>query len=57
MTQWKKLIFDDEIKVRESVGWLLYRLSLHQRGIEMMNESKTIYKMVDILIHFVFLKK
>jgi hypothetical protein len=48
----QNLIFDDEIKVRESVGWLLYRLSLHQKGIEMMNESKTIYKMVDAFNSF-----
>ena len=26
----QKLIFDEVTKVRESVGWLLYRLSLHK---------------------------
>ena len=43
----QKLIFDDEVKVRESVGWLLYRLSLHQNGTLMMNKSGSIFKMVD----------
>ena len=41
------LIFDKETKVRESVGWLLYRLSMHKEGTKMMNKSKTIYKIVD----------
>ena len=42
----QKLIYDSETKVRESVGWLLYRLSLHNDGTMMMNESNTINQMV-----------
>jgi len=42
----QKLIFDEITKVRESVGWLLYRLSLHKDGTLMMNESNTISQMV-----------
>ena len=42
----QKLIFDEVTKVRESVGWLLYRLSLHKDGTMMMNESNTISQMV-----------
>ena len=42
----QKLIYDDITKVRESVGWLLYRLSLHNDGTMMMNESNTISQMV-----------
>jgi len=42
----QKLIFDDVTKVRESIGWLLYRLSLHKDGTMMMNESNTISQMV-----------
>ena len=42
----QKLIFDKEIKVRESMGWLLYRLSLHKDGTILMNESSTISQMV-----------
>ena len=40
-------IIDEELKVRESVGWLLYRLSMHKEGNEMMNKSGTIYKIAD----------
>ena len=43
----QKLIFDPETKVRESIGWLLYRLSLHKDGTTMMNESSTISQMVN----------
>lgn len=43
----QKLIFDPVTKVRESVGWLLYRLSMHKDGTKMMNKSNTIYKIVD----------
>ena len=43
----QSLIFDKEIKVRESVGWALYRLSMHKDGTDMMNKSGTIYKIVD----------
>ena len=42
----QKLIFDEVTKVRESVGWLLYRLSLHKDGTLMMNESNTISQIV-----------
>ena len=42
----QKLIFDPVTKVRESVGWLLYRLSMHKDGTKMMNKSNTIYKIV-----------
>ena len=42
----QKLIIDEVTKVRESIGWLLYRLSLHKDGTMMMNESNTISKMV-----------
>ena len=42
----QKLICDEVTKVRESIGWLLYRLSLHKDGTMMMNESNTISQMV-----------
>ena len=42
----QKLICDDVTKVRESIGWLLYRLSLHKDGTMMMNDSNTISQMV-----------
>jgi len=42
----QKLIFDEVTKVRESIGWLLYRLSLHKDGTMMMNESNTISQLV-----------
>ena len=42
----QKLICDEITKVRESIGWLLYRLSLHKDGTMMMNESNTISQMV-----------
>ena len=42
----QKLICDEITKVRESIGWLLYRLSLHKDGTMMMNESSTISQMV-----------
>lgn len=46
------LIFDPVQKVRESVGWLLHRLSMHKDGTLMMNKSRTIYKMVDAFNFF-----
>ncbi|MCQ2821420.1 MAG: hypothetical protein MJ252_29520 [archaeon] len=46
-TLMQSLIFDQELKVRESVGWLLYRLSMHKTGTEMLNKSNTIAKIVD----------
>lgn len=48
----QNLIFDPVTKVRESVGWLLYRLSMHKDGTKMMNKSNTIYKIVDAFILF-----
>ena len=42
----QKLIYDEVTKVRESIGWCLYRLSLHKDGDMMMNESNTISQMV-----------
>ena len=42
----QKLICDEVTKVRENIGWLLYRLSLHKDGTLMMNESNTISQMV-----------
>lgn len=42
----QKLITDPETKVRESIGWLLYRLSLHKDGTMMMKESYTISEIV-----------
>lgn len=46
------LIFDNFLKVRESLGWLIYRLSLHKDGIKMIHLSKTIYKLVDAINFF-----
>ena len=42
----QKLIYDEVTKVRESIGWCLYRLSLHKDGDMMMNESNTISQIV-----------
>jgi hypothetical protein len=41
------LIFDRELKVREAIGWLLYRFTLHKDGILMMVGNKTITVMVE----------
>lgn len=41
------VIFDKFLRVRECVGWLLYRFSLHKEGVEMLYNSLTITKMVD----------
>lgn len=43
----QSLIFDVDLKVRECVGWLLYRFSIHKEGVQMIYNSDTIYKMVD----------
>jgi hypothetical protein len=43
----QSLIFDIDLKVRECVGWLMYRFSIHKEGVQMIYKSDTIYKMVD----------
>ena len=43
----QNLINDPITKVRESIGWLLYRLSLHKDGTMLMNQSLTIQKIVE----------
>jgi hypothetical protein len=41
------VLFDEFLNVRESVGWCLYRFSLHKDGVDMLYNSLTITKMVD----------
>jgi hypothetical protein len=41
------LIFDSSLKVREAIGWLLYRFTLHKDGVLMMVSNKTIGVMVE----------
>jgi hypothetical protein len=41
------LIFDREVKVREAIGWLLYRFTLHKDGVLMMVDRKSISVMVE----------
>lgn len=43
----QNIIFDKHLSVRESVGWLLYRFSLHADGIHMLVDSKTVVVMVE----------
>jgi hypothetical protein len=43
----QNIIFDHNLTVRESVGWLLYRFSLHADGIAMMVDSNTVVVMVE----------
>ena len=41
------LIFDNELFVRESVGFLIYRFSIHKDGMKMLYDSNTIFRIVD----------
>jgi hypothetical protein len=41
------VLFDEFLKVRECVGWCIYRFSLHKDGVDMLYNSLTITKMVD----------
>jgi hypothetical protein len=43
----QSLIFDDNLTVRECVGWLIYRFSIHKDGYDMLYTSNSIYKIVD----------
>ena len=45
----QNLIFDKILNVRESIGWLLYRFSLHSDGILMLVNSGTVKVMVDAI--------
>ena len=40
-------IFDNNIKVRLAVGWMIYRLSVHKDGVDIINNSQTIFKIID----------
>lgn len=48
----QNLIFDNLVNVRECVGWMLCRLSLHKEGITMMYKSGTIIKIVEAFNKF-----
>jgi hypothetical protein len=39
-------LFDPNIKVRIAIGWTIYRLSLHKDGIDIINDSLTIFSMI-----------
>jgi hypothetical protein len=41
------LVFDRELKVREAIGWLLYRFTMHKDGVLMMVDRKSISVMVE----------
>jgi hypothetical protein len=43
------LIFDSILRCRESVGWLIYRFSLHKDGVQMLYESNTILRIVEAI--------
>lgn len=43
----QNIIFDNNIYVRLAVGWTVYRLSLHNDGLDMLNESSTIFSIVN----------
>lgn len=45
----QNIIFDKVLSVRESVGWLLYRFSLHADGILMLVNSNTVTVMVEAI--------
>jgi len=51
----QNLILDKVVKVRECVGWMLCRLSVHKDGIAMMYKSGTIIKIVEAFNKFSFL--
>lgn len=44
-----QVLFDNNVKVRIAVGWLIYRLSIHKDGVNMINESNTIFKIIDAI--------
>lgn len=48
----QSIIFDKYQSVRESAAWLLYRLSLHKDGVEMIVSSQTLVKMVEAVKYF-----
>jgi hypothetical protein len=41
------LIFDEKVEVRNSLGWLVYRLSLHKEGVHMIVDSDTLSMLVE----------
>jgi hypothetical protein len=45
----QNIIFDRHLPVRESIGWLLYRFSLHSDGILMLVNSNTVVVMVEAI--------
>jgi hypothetical protein len=45
----QNIVFDKYLTVRESMGWLLYRFSLHADGILMLVNSNTVVVMVEAI--------
>lgn len=46
------ILFDKNIKAKTAVGWAIYRLSLHKDGVNMINDSKTINKIIEAFNSF-----
>ena len=45
-------LFDVNIKSRISVGWAIYRLSLHKDGVDIINDSKIIHRLIEAFNKF-----
>ena len=53
----KAILFDNNIKARIAVGWMIYRLSLHKDGVQMINDSLTIFKLIDAFNEYCHINK
>lgn len=52
----KKSLFDKDINAKTAISWAVYRLSLHKDGVDMINDSKTIYSIIEGFITYSDLK-
>ncbi len=46
------ILFDTINQVRTSAGWMVYRLSIHRDGVEMINMNQTVFKLIDAFIKY-----
>lgn len=46
------ILFDTISQVRTSAGWMVYRLSIHRDGVEMINMNQTVFKLIDAFIKY-----
>lgn len=45
-------LYDSNIEAKTATSWMIYRLSLHRDGVEMINNSKTTFVMIDAFIKY-----